>query len=51
MHPVSLQPLVEGRYKAHNAHGGAGVKGQLFNVDLLVCERHEEEIEYVKPEA
>jgi hypothetical protein len=34
--------------KADNAHCGADVKGQFFDVDLTVSKRHNEEICYVK---
>ena len=34
--------------KARNTGGSAYMEGKLFNIDFLICKRHEEEIKYIK---
>jgi hypothetical protein len=40
--------VVVSAQKAHDRHGCAGMERELVNVDLTVCEGHEEEIKHIK---
>ena len=47
--PEALQGLDPAAQKDHDAHGGAGMEGQLLNIDLPIGQGHQEKVQNIKP--